>query len=502
MIPQLPVELVELCFSAVEDQATQATIQRTCTLGRRTITPSRLYHTVGYRSASENYRRRLILLVRTLLEKPELCDQVLEFRHFFDTHDYAFTSTKIQSFARYLYGPIAKAQQQRANLSAVVESMLLSAYPQKDVEAACAILVMLFCPKLKILNFAGDLNEMFVLGDIEELTWEDPRAILGGDPDGSLGDVECKFPSNLSSIEEVRVGDEGGGALKAFIITRMRHLQLIQGNGVQQLHISHLFAQAPALTPPVRLNIKHITITNCYASCADLSPIFHMCRDLKSLSVEWASMEDAHHRDDWTPLARGFSLCRELEGLRLVDCEVFEQPDFDKDWFYESRKDILAKDRQQTYSAKTLPLTHPHLRNLTLTENALWGRDAERWAAEVEEGDFMDILSEGDLDENENKPQEDSSSGHQYRVDDALPRTLSEVLPQFARKLTVVLKDRHVSHAKAEVYFNDPMAPRLEELVITNCFGDHWFSKNPDIGGQLVEFQLRVAYEGHGRVPR
>jgi hypothetical protein len=486
MIPQLPVELIELCFSAVQDQATQAAIQRTCTLGKRTITPSKLYHTVGYRGSTEDYRTRLLLLVRTLLENPELRDSVIEFRHFFDDHDDVSRNGETESFANYLFSPIAKYRWQPAALSAAVESILLHAYPKEDVESACAILIILFCPKLKILDFGGYLYKLFKLSDVQGLTMDD----------GS----RCQFPSKLSTIEEVRLGEEGGDALRAFNILQLRCLRLDKGNGIQRLHINHLFARGAALTPPLRLRIKQVTVTNCYASCFDIMDIFHLCRDLTYLSVEWASMEDAHHRDDWVTLGRGFFLCRKLESLRLVDCEVFERPDFDEASLRESRRNILPSDRQQTYSARTLPLTHPRLRDLTLTENALWGRDAERWAAEVEKGDFTDMPSESE--EDRNAAQGGPSTGHQYRVDDALPRTLSEVLPQFARKLTVVLEDRHVSHEKAEVYFNDPMAPRLEEIVVTNCFGDHWFSKSPHTGGQLVELQLSVAYEGYGRVPR
>jgi hypothetical protein len=173
MAPQLPVELVEQWFSFVEDQTTRAAVCRTWFLGNRLAKPM-LYRTIGFRDLRRNDRRRLVCLVRSLLENPALADHVMTFHHYFDPdRDPPFEQGAgvRRTFARLIY-PIFLEESAGDVAASRIESDLLHAVPENAVEDTCAILAILLCPRLHTLKFSGDLTRLFDMRSVQGLSLE------------------------------------------------------------------------------------------------------------------------------------------------------------------------------------------------------------------------------------------------------------------------------------------------------------------------------------------
>jgi hypothetical protein len=471
-LPDLPVEMIERCWSFVEDQTTLAAICRTSILGKRFGTP-RLYHTVGFSDMSIHESWRLISLATTLLENSGLRDLVKVFQYCFNEENNSELHDDFPSvnFGRLLY-PIFRDGE------GDLRSILLHQCPKKAVSDVCAIFVISLCPQLHTLTLSGDLDQLFDLRDARRLSLEEfpPSAALEKGPACEL----YPFPNGFKGLKEVHLYGSDFIHEEHFIAPCIDPVLKLP---ISLLHVDHLMGSEDfGIDIDLRgSKIKHLSLTHCFAQCLDLAALVKACPKLAILDVQLSSDQSAHCRGDWRVLSDVLKRRKKLEKIRIVD-DVFRPYNLHGRILWKGSHEYEIERAQRSFmqEALALPLKAPNLKNVMLTENALFGSVKNYW-----EEDYAIT---------------DDDTGEDIVMEGALPRPLHELLPNSVQILTVVLPERRLNPTKAKRFLEDPRASELEDFIVMNSGGQHWISKKDGEGGFNLEEHLidESVEEGEG----
>ncbi|KXS94157.1 hypothetical protein AC578_7673 [Pseudocercospora eumusae] len=416
MFPKLPEELNELIVSCLDldDRQTLTAVCCTNRLGRRLATPL-MYRHVG---ATEHGKgNRDMLLCRTLLENPQLCQYVekINLLHY------------------------SEGNPSDPSIKSDVSKLLLDLHTQTRLPFYQSFLEWLslgcdvYVSKVMLMVLAYNAQVIHIRGNHQFLTWQKllDTTIAAAVEARDTGATPPKL-YGFTKIHTVKISNH-----LAQLLPDVRDLcVLLALPALQNLEIESL-----AASPDMHLGmesrgpstVQSLVIRDCRAKADTLTGLFRLTPDLRRLSIRWSSRHDNYWRTDWRRIGRALTtLTPALEHLE------FTHP-IDDNFGVDQREsqgiasgNALAATLAPLGSLKSLK----SLQTLILSTIALFGQhQTQDWPE------------------------------------------LDTVLPGSVEKLELLAKDIYLV-GNDRLIVTDPYISRLQNFIIYNCQKDRWITKD------------------------
>lgn len=458
MAPELPVEIIELCFSFLDtrDKPTCAAACLTSKFYSRKAT-HKLYGDVGFNSShpyAGDRVRRLRLLTRTLIERPDLRDNVRIVRHFFDRATHMPPDEWedwVTTFVRILYDSLPHSRRtRRSNLFAVLTSAWAFHFPKTGHAEAYAFYILLCCPKVDILDITGDASQMIDLGYLSYLLHDGPEHLQ--DTNQPIPELEVR--EGLHSIMELHLDHDTAPQGYSFTIDSVS--RVLNSFMLTILEVEGLEPVTSRIDDfsDIESGVMTIRLTNCWAPAKDIAVLLRACPELQTLITEWMYVPE---HQDWQALAEGLKQCPWLDYLSIVEGNAWDVDDVDLaacDAEYDAYFGFEAEPNAQPGIGSLRHLTK--LTDLKIPKHALIGN-----------------METADVDWRRAGIANDKHMS---------PPCLSELLPDSLETLSVKVGSRWVHRDEAEKFLSDPRAESLKHLEVVGCASDHWISKTVEGG--------------------
>jgi hypothetical protein len=332
-------------------------------------------------------------------------------------------------------------------------------FSETGLEEAYMLFIELYCPKLEVLCFTGDMSRMVDLHWLNILMDPSPEAKTNaGYPVASLGLRDgCGYVSEIQMYHTPDLDDPASFNIGDVSLA-------LHDRGPLILHVGCL---EPLRDRPLRValdriesGVLYVTLHGCAATTQDIATLLPACPQLLGLTVQWA-YDNQHH--DWQILAWGLRHCPRLEQLIFVHGDApwtyasvdQETLDAELDAFFGFGR---LTDNESTIGG----LRHlSRLAKLIITKSALYGRRSV-----TEDTQFI------------NESEDEASN-----IAQAPAQLLSSLLPDSLEFLTNVVGSRLVLRSEAEKLLRDPVASRLKKMTVVGRTWKHWFSKTGGEGG-------------------